>query len=474
MRIGKSVVQTSLGLLILCCLVHHVLGFSRRGQSRFLSTNSARHGLKLHLRMSAEEVYKFGEDGIEDKDVEVLSRTVEDQLTPIVENMIVDMAINTAGFYMSEFRDSTSKAWMMQYLGYNNNGFPENDWKKYIESMIHMDPTEFLVVSDPPSNMRRGRSWSQAMDKSSSFKIQYKHKIEPRKIANQIVQVTENVGKELVLDLHCIKNENKEAARFASTWVQEGLESALKSRKLTRYVADSSTPMRDRNYHDLNILVTNLALDMTRADLKSTDDKNNLATLVYLDEYVYEVIKTIDSLKPLDVLQDARGPRCLIEKLYYKGLTENIIECDNCTVNVLKLANKVLDKRMATATCAMRIVNGMQHRTRHYYAMIKNCGGFKRFDMRDNEVEWTVVDVDEKGLALLDGKKLQIDKLNIMTSISKSDKNMNTKTGDITESEPLDEAMVSKPKAEVSDGTSNNVNPFGNVEDFGSIDPIMM
>lgn len=339
-----------------------------------------------------------------------LPDSVYSQLEPLVENMIADMAIKTVGIYMSEFRDHASKNWMNSFLDYSNSGFPNNDWRIYLETMIRKDESEIYVYTDPPKAMRKGLSWQKGKGNSGldgNFKVQYTHTIEPRKFANQIVQVIENIGKEVQTDLHCINNENVEAARFASDWIKDGYDDAVKRRKLTRYVNDVSTPSRDRNFHDFSVLSTNLAIDLTKAELSAdTSSSNNVATVKYLDQYVSGLVGNTEQLEPLDrLLQEARGPRTMIEKLYYLGLKESIVEVDGEKVSVLKLAQLLLEKRLIVALAIIRITSTMNSSCRQFYGLIKDCGGFKRFNLKEKKPEFKIVDIDKASKALLNGDK---------------------------------------------------------------------
>jgi hypothetical protein len=40
---------------------------------------------------------------------------------------------------MLEFRDDVSQRWMVNFLKYKDEGFPNNNWKEYIEKMIKTD-----------------------------------------------------------------------------------------------------------------------------------------------------------------------------------------------------------------------------------------------------------------------------------------------------------------------------------------------
>ena len=84
---------------------------------------------------------------------------------------------------------------------------------------------------------------------------------EPRKIAHQIISVRENICNELMEDLGSVRNENNEAARIAGIWARESLEEAVKSRRPTRMSDQgSSTPHRDKNFYNIDLLVCFLSL----------------------------------------------------------------------------------------------------------------------------------------------------------------------------------------------------------------------
>lgn len=97
---------------------------------------------------------------------------------------------------------------------------------------------------------------------------------EPRKIAHQIITVREDISGEMIQDLGCVQLENEEAIRYSQTWAREGIDFAEKSRKATRMTDQAeSTPVRDSNYCDFDVMITTLALQLVRDDLvRSKDD----------------------------------------------------------------------------------------------------------------------------------------------------------------------------------------------------------
>jgi len=469
-------------IVLVLSLMPRNLGFM--GVKNALQDNRQMFGNRLSLRMDGgkEEYnfdYEYGRKGptklkFDISTVNPLPQEVKRQLAPIIENMVTAMAIKTNGYYMSEFHDNTSKAWMLSYLGYEINGFPDDDWRKYIGGMIDLDEQVLRVLTNPTKAMRQGKIWQRAtMSDPGAFMLQYTHNLEPRKIAHSILQVMEDVGKELVLDLYSIHYENREAERFATEWMHSGLEEAQKHRKRTHYVAHSSTPLRGRNYQQLSLLVTNVAIDLAKADLGKAGDKTSQAALVYLCKYVDEYVQGVDRLGSMErLIQEPHGPRTLIEKLYFRGLTESIVELEGeASVSVLNIAQLVLEKRMQTAATCVQIVGDLTAFSRHYYRQIRDKGGFKKFNMANDKPEFEVVKVDDKVAGILErGEEIVLPA------------DYGKKVGAIACAAPAAETPVEGPEhdiaASIAAGSDNDVEDISvnapDLDGFGSGGPTMM
>lgn len=221
----------------------------------------------------------------------------------------------------------------------------------------------------------------------------YKCVLEPRKIAHQIITVREDVSGEMIQDLGCVRLENEEAVRYASTWARDGIAVAEKSRKITRMrEQDESTPIRDGNYMDFDIMITTLAMQLVRDDLVRT--KDNLAIEV-MDELSIKMDTDDDTRTMLErVLHESQGPRSYLEQLYHRGITDGVKKSGPKTVNILKVAENLFDTRLAIAKEASKLLSLQSLQNRHYYKMIKDCGGFKKLDMSSGVPKITLVDLD--------------------------------------------------------------------------------
>lgn len=205
-------------------------------------------------------------------------------------------------------------------------------------------------------------------------------KSEPRKIANQIITVREDVSGEMIEDLGCVQLENDEAIRYATTWAREGLANAERSRKITRMRGQSeSTPGRDGNYMDFDVMITGIALQLVRDDLiKSKDDW----AIEVLDDLMIKMDTDDLERTVLErVLHDCQGPRSFMEQLYYKGITDGVRKSGSKTVNILKVAENLFDARISIAKEAAKLLSLQSLQNRHYYKMIKDAGGFQKLDL---------------------------------------------------------------------------------------------
>lgn len=147
----------------------------------------------------------------------------------------------------------------------------------------------------------------------------------------------------MIEDLYAIRTENIEAARYATAKLTDGLESAEKSRRVTRSPSSESTPNRGKNFFNLNVLVTNTALQLLRAEL---DQKNDEASREALESVITQV-RTDYNSKDItsQFFSHLFGPRTLIEDLYYRGMVDGAQSLGRNKVNVLNLAKNLLMKR---------------------------------------------------------------------------------------------------------------------------------
>lgn len=236
---------------------------------------------------------------------------------------------------------------------------------------------------------------------------------EPRKIAHQIITVREDVSSEMIQDLGCIRLENEEAIRFASTWARDGRAAAEKSRKVTRMCEDDeSTPKRDANYMDFNVMVSALAVQLVREELIRNKDT---AALQIMDSLVTTIGGEDDSLTMEERLhQESHGPRSFMEQLYHRGIIGGITKSGLKTVNMLKVAESFFDARLAISKEASKLLSLQSMQNRHYYKMIKDHGGFQKLDMSSGVPKMRFVDLDLQ--AITDAQEAAADALTKSTA----------------------------------------------------------
>jgi hypothetical protein len=156
--------------------------------------------------------------------------------------------------------------------------------------------------------------------------------------------VRENVCEEIVEDISSMKAEHDEALRYARTLMKSGKEAAEKGRRETRYHGGgTSTPHRNRNFHDVSALITFAALDAMRIDLKKRRDT---LSLEILDDMMQRMTKDNQSRSPSEISVFTRNaPRFIIEDLCRRGVMDGIVEKGGRTVNILTLAESLMAKR---------------------------------------------------------------------------------------------------------------------------------
>ena len=216
--------------------------------------------------------------------------------------------------------------------------------------------------------------------------------VEPRKVAHQIITVREDVSSEMIQDLGCIKLENEEAIRYASTWARDGKATAEKSRRMFRMDDGESTPERDLNYKNFDVMITALAMQLVRDDLVRS--KDHLA-IEAMDNIMITVETDDKSLTMAErVYRESQGPSWFMEQLYYKGITDNVVRGGSKTVNMLKVAENFFDARLVIAKEASKLLSLQSMQNRHYYKMIKDYGGFQKLDMSSGVPKITFIDLD--------------------------------------------------------------------------------
>ena len=200
----------------------------------------------------------------------------------------------------------------------------------------------------------------------------------------------------MIQDLGSVLLENEEAIRYATTWAREGLASAERSRKITRMTGESeSTPCRDGNYVNFDVMITSLALQLVRDDLvRSKDD----CAIQILDDLMIKLEVDDNSRSPLErVLHDTQGPRSFMEQLYYKGIIDGVTRNNGKVVNMLKVAENLFDARMSIAKESVKLLSLQSLQNRQYYKMIKDYGGFKKLDMSSTP-KMKFIDLDARAI----------------------------------------------------------------------------
>jgi len=312
------------------------------------------------------------------------------QLEEVLEETVTEMAIKTAKYYMEEFRDDVALQYVSNFNNFSEAGFGADGWREYLEGMIRTDKHDIIVTMVPPTALKKAHH-------GKNIRVQYTVKIEPRKIAHQLVTIREQVCNELIEDLKAIRNENNEAARFADLWTRASRAEAEKSRRPSRVNAEG-TPHRDRNYYDIDLLVTNCAIDMFKTDILHVhgNPKDHQAMVEYLDKMLSQLSEDFESKDMLfKVLNKDRSPQTLLETLYHDGLEQPVAGEGQTSINRLKLAQEFFKLRLIVAREASRLLASIVLNSRSYYKLIKDCGGFARIDL-SGRPKYVIVDLDEE------------------------------------------------------------------------------
>lgn len=230
----------------------------------------------------------------------------------------------------------------------------------------------------------------------------------------------------MIQDLGCIQLENEEAIRYASSWARDGLPTAEKYRKITRMTGQSeSTPARDMNYMAFNMIITALAIQLVKDDLRRSKDDGALEVVEAL------MVKMVDDDSHRSVLEkllhDTQGPRSFLEQLYYRGVIDGVTKPGTGTkaINILKVAENLFDARVSIAREASKLLSLQSLQNRHYYKMIKDYGGFQRLGM-SNTPKMKFIDLDARARDEQQESDLKLNAatapVDTQTSSSESDK----------------------------------------------------
>lgn len=355
---------------------------------------------KAKLRLSP--LYGNSADGWESDDVPLdhknlpkIDSTAILALDRSLGGLVTQCAIGTVSYYMLEFHDEATQHWLVSFQNYSKTGFQDGNWEGFLEDMIKTDTQTIEVLLNPPKQLRRGRHHPQG----NNIRVRYVQELEPRKIANQLVAVREDISGEIMRDLGSIRLENAASVKFANMWITKDRKYAEEHRDITRSQDSGSTPLRFKNFCECSLLVTNVALELIRKDLEKKERKSELAAI---DSVIVKIEDAINKADPLQrrILQ-AASPRTLVEELCYLGLTESMKEktaADSMKPSgaVMAVAQKLMDTRMAVALEACRILSTQSLYSRQYYKLIKDCGGFKKFDFKKPEVSLVDLDAEKR------------------------------------------------------------------------------
>lgn len=322
------------------------------------------------------------------KPLKIDDRNLE-RLTIGISSLVSRAAMNTVSYYMLEFNDEVNEKWMMQFTDYKNVGFVNGVWTDYIENMIKTDKIEIQVMIRAQKNLRRGKSAPEG----NNVMFSYLHELEPRKIANRLITVRQDISEELLNDIGSILYEHKEVVRYVKEQTFKGKEEADRGRKMTRMQGQSNgTPLRERNYADCSHLITEVTMDIMKHNLEAERDEESVS---YLHELLAAQQDAYSKKNPADkFFTYAFAPRELLEELYINGLQKGIVTRGKKSINTMSLAQTFFSVREGLAKEVINIVRSENAHNRRYYKMITDYGGFKKLDLSPAP-KFTIFDLDE-------------------------------------------------------------------------------
>jgi hypothetical protein len=178
----------------------------------------------------------------------------------------------------------------------------------------------------------------------------------------------------MISDMACISLENAEIQRFASDWMLRGRTVAELDRRLTRSDDDEgSTPLRNKHYYQLQIYLTNFAIDLVKMQLA----KKSPLGFKFLDSILVQNLGPsnvdIDNDDPLNsFVYVPKGPCALLEDIYHHGIAQGVTVSESGeSLNSLKIAEDIMAMRVALAAEATAALASLATNSRQYYKMIK-------------------------------------------------------------------------------------------------------
>jgi hypothetical protein len=127
--------------------------------------------------------------------------------------------------------------------------------------------------------------------------------------------------------------------------------------------------MRNKNYYECAIYITNIALEIVKLQL----EKKSPSSLEFLVRVVSKLEERVAAMDPMDrLLHTSKGPSALLEEIYHNGITQGVqISSTGDTLNSLKIAQDLMALRVILAAEAARILSDLATSSRLYYKMIK-------------------------------------------------------------------------------------------------------
>jgi hypothetical protein len=284
--------------------------------------------------------------------------------------------------------------------------------------MIPIDPLEIKVITFTSKGM---------FPAGSPMRMKYMQRIEPRKIAYKLVQISETITKELLIDLATIENEHFEASRYSSVFIAEGKEVADKSRKPVRLHFEDNdengSPFREKNWGQIGFLITKIALNLMKLDYQRSPDKSTQTTMLdKLNQHINAAFQPLSAEPVRRARQEILITRQLLESLCIEGLQGVITSNQPNIVNTRIIAEDFQNKRIFVSSIIRRILHEEDQYLRLQYKKITDFGGFTKLDLgKRPKYELIDLTVELKGAELKEKvlKKTPIERLSYsITTIS--------------------------------------------------------
>jgi len=213
---------------------------------------------------------------------------IHDPTSTVLYDFLTRRSVNTLIYYFDEFHDGPSKNWLEKFENFKEReiGFTQSD--EFLLKMMSSRPEKGVMTVSHPKGY---------------FKRQFPFTIEPRRIAERILAIREQLSVEWKKDLRLISSENNELQRLHLELALQpniSLDSIRKKILDSDPFANDTSALRSSNYRKLKVLLTHHASYAVLQDLHKSDNHSYMWLESFLkthsvendEDFVFTLMRT--------------------------------------------------------------------------------------------------------------------------------------------------------------------------------------